>query len=144
MSVITRTMIKYLESFAVGLAPSAPLQTCVFHLGKNALNPTIDTTLAAITECDFDGYAPVTITTFGPPVADLAGNTEVVPTITPVFNCTGTVTSNTVYTAYLTGPGTLASLLAVSTLTPIQPQNGQQFRVTPAVDVNGSLNACVC
>jgi len=137
-------MIAIMESLATGLTPTPPLTTCVFHLGQNPVSPSVDTSLGSLTECTFDGYAPVTIASWSTPAQNLQGDTVVTPTTIPSFSCSGSVSVNNVQSAYITGPGTVASLLAVATLAPFTPIPTQAFRITPQVGLAGGLNVCEC
>jgi len=141
--VLTRACLAEILSLSSGQSTPSPLGTLAIHLFANPVSPSIDTPLSALTECTFDGYASEMATMSGPTV-DLAGDTVLTPTVVPSFGCTGTVTVNQVYGWYATGPGTVASLQALGTLTPFTPGAGQQFTVKPQIGAAGNVNACVC
>lgn len=141
--VLTRQCLAECLTLASGGSTTSPLGTVVFHLASNPVALSIDLTLAALTECTFDGYSAPNVT-FSGPTLDLAGDTVLTTTVVPGFTCTGTVTVNTVNTWYATGPGTLASLLAVGTLAPFSPTTGQHFTVSPQIGLAGNVNACTC
>lgn len=144
MSAIRRVIIATIESLASGVGTLAPFATGMARLAANPVTWTEDTPDSAITEATFDGYAPVPVT-YGGPTQDLEGDTVISPTVVPGFSCTGTITSNSVQSVYVTGPGTVSSAwMAGSTLPPFTPQNGQSFTVNPKVGVTGNVDACVC
>lgn len=146
MSQLTasRGFVSAVESLAIGGAPTPPLQTCVFRLAQNPVAWSEDLPLGAITECTFDGYAPVTISSWVGPGKDLNGDTVVTPTLVPRFGCTGTVSVNNVQSAYITGPGTMAAWLLGATISPFTPQVGQTIAITPQVGVQGAGSVCEC
>ena len=80
--VLTRGCLAEMLSLSSGQSTTAPLGTVVIHLLANPVAPTLDTPLASLSECTFDGYAAATATFSGPSV-DLAGDTVLTPTVVP-------------------------------------------------------------
>jgi hypothetical protein len=142
---ISKLMVQIEESLAIGKSTPAPLVTCVLRLHSNPVAWSENTNIVAITECTFDGYAPQTlISAFSGPFQNLEGDIVVSPTVAP-FSCTGTVTSNTVYGVYITGPGEGdTSWLVGTTVASFQPTNGMEFSITPQIALSGAVDACLC
>lgn len=80
------------------------------HLYKNPITITPGVALSDLTEADFSGYAASTTFTWNGPGSDLVGNATLFgPQQTFIAN--DTVTTNTIYGAYLTGSGSDSTVL---------------------------------
>jgi len=74
---------------------------CLLHLFKNAKTPAIGDNLGMYQECDFPGYAPVAIHSWG--TAHDSGSQSSETDHPPVtFTCNGTTVPNTIYGYYVT------------------------------------------
>jgi hypothetical protein len=83
------------------------LDGCELALYKNNYTPINTSLLANFTECNFDGYARITLT--GWPAAALDANNKAATALAAqTFTCTGAVTPNDVYGMFVvSGAGAL-------------------------------------
>lgn len=119
---------------AEATAGKTTLAASVLHLFKFGFNPNVNSTLADFLgqECDFDGYAPVTIATWADPILAGAGYLVYAPTQTFRWEHDVDDVGNQVGGAFLVLAG--GTLYQYSTFDPTRPCQGpdQAIVITPA------------